>query len=223
MVSKEEKILMEYKKLYVPAISDAMDRLGLRQGFMSQEIRPICPLNSVATKIVGYACTIKVAESREAKDSDLLEEFKAFESIKKNSAVVLDGGGTWVSSLWGQLLSTEATRRGAAGAVVDGPVRDTQTVTQIGFPVFARGFVPSSSRNRMKFVGCDITVTCGGVRVSPGDLVMADIDGVVVVPKARIEAVLDEAKKVAEDDVWVLGQIKSGRTLAEIEREKPVP
>jgi regulator of RNase E activity RraA len=75
----------------------------------------------------------------------------------------------------------------------------------------------------MKFIGCDIPVTCGGVRVIPGDLVMADIDGVIVVPKARIEAVLEEAKKVAEDDVWVLGQIKSGRTLAEIEREKPVP
>ena len=223
MVSKEDKILTEYKKLYVPAVSDAMDRLGLRPGFVTHEIRPICPLNSVTTKIVGYACTMKVAESREAKGSELLEEFKAFGSIKKNDVVVIDAGGAWASSLWGQLLSTESKIRGAVGAVVDGPIRDTLTITEMGFPVFARGFVPSTSRYRMAFIGCGIPVMCGNIRVDQGDLVMGDIDGLVVVPKARIEAVLAEAKQVAIDDEWVLGQIKAGKTLAEIEQEKPVP
>ena len=223
MVLKEEKILAEFNKLYVPAVSDAMDKMGLKQGFMAHDIRPICPLDSVDTKIVGYACTIKISESKEAKDSDLLDEFKAFGCIKKNDVVVLDGGGTWVASLWGQLLSTESKIRGAVGAVVDGPVRDTLTVTKMGFPVFAKGFVPCTSRNRMKFIGCDIPVMCGNIRVSPGDLVMGDIDGVIVVPKLRIEAVLVEAKQIVVDDGWVLEQINKGRSLAEIEKERPVP
>ncbi len=103
--------------------------------------------------------------------------------------------GEW--SFWGELLSTAAKYRGCNGVVIDGYTRDTQAIMSMKFPVFCCGIHPADSMGRLDVAGHNVPINCGGVLVEPGDLVLADHDGVVVIPKA----IAEETLKLAEDKV----------------------
>lgn len=222
MAEKDLEILDEYDKLYTPAVSDAIDALGLEPGFMSHEIRPIWQ----GARITGYAGTIEVvplAQGEEFDEQEIIKYMGLLDNIEKGTVAVMSMGNTMMAAGWGQVTSTIAMSLGCRGAVIDGPARDIPRVADLQFPVFARGYIPSSTRGRFKLNKLQEPMTCGGRLVKPDDLIFADINGVVVVPGDKIREVFEAAKEMVSADNWWLEQLKKGRKPVDIEKEKPLP
>ena len=110
-------------------------------------------------------------------------ELKAVDACQPDDVLIAAAGGSMRSGIWGELLSTAASNRGCVGAIVDGAVRDIRQMTRMSFPVFARGRCISDSQNRQRVIDLEVAVEIDGVKFNQGDLVIADVDGVVVVPR----------------------------------------
>lgn len=217
---KDFALLDEYAKLYTPAISDAVDKLCLPSCFMDMGIKSMWH----GARFVGYAGTVEFVPVPEQLDeSQLVQGMEMIDAIQKGTAVVMTMHNVFTAAAWGQVTSMIAQSAGCVGTVVDGPVRDLARVSDIKYPVFARGTVPSSIRGRFKPGKVNEPVLCGGVLVEAEDLIMADISGVVVVKQKDIEKVLEVAKEIISADTWWEEQLAKGRKPAEIEREVPLP
>jgi 4-hydroxy-4-methyl-2-oxoglutarate aldolase len=178
-------------KLYTPVVADVLDKLGFRSQAMHARIRPLWP----EAKAAGFALTVQTVPAREiAPAHPYAGELAAVDSLKADDVLVVSESA-W--SFWGELLSTAANFRKCRGVVLDGPTRDSPAIRKMGFPVFHVGFHPADSLGRLDVVAHNIPIECGGVLVYPGDLVLADHDGVVVVPNAAAE----EALRLAEEKV----------------------
>ncbi|HEV7846979.1 MAG TPA: RraA family protein [Thermoleophilaceae bacterium] len=173
----------------VAALSDALDAEGLREQVMDQRIRPI----AAGAPIVGPAFTIRAVRSEVFAERPYEKELAATDAIPDGAVVVFDTDGTMDVGIWGELLSTRAIARGAVGAVIDGGVRDLAGIDRLGFPTYASAIHPADSYGRADVVAFDEPIVCGGVTVRPGDLIAADIDGVVVVPADKAEACMAAA------------------------------
>ena len=119
------------------------------------------------------------------------------------------------SALWGELLSTASRNTGCVGAIVDGAVRDVAKIQSMGFPVFARGTSVYDSAHRHRVIDIDVVVEIGGVRFGPGDLVFADVDGIVVVPQAVETEAIERAWQKVYDENKVRDAIKQGMKASE--------
>lgn len=185
------------QKLYTAVLCDSLDAVGLRDQAMREYLRPVhshCVL-------AGWARTIQCEDVFELHENPYDKEIDAVDSILPDEVVVVSTNRSIRNAPWGELLSTAAKARGARGAIVDGFVRDVRKTEQIGFPVFASGIKPLDSAGRGEVVACNVPVVCGEVTVNPGDLVVADFDGIVVVPRASVEKVLAIAfDKVAKEN-----------------------
>jgi 4-hydroxy-4-methyl-2-oxoglutarate aldolase len=183
--------------LYTAVVSDALDELGFRDQAMAEHLRPV----GTTVKFAGWARTIACMDTYHVDADPYGAEIDAIDSILEGEVVVVSTGGSRRNAPWGELLSTAAIARGARGAVVDGLVRDVGRIQQLGFPLFAAGIKPVDSRGRGQVVACNVPVQCGGVLVSPGDLVFADLDGVITIPAAMIEEVVQLAtEKVSREN-----------------------
>jgi regulator of RNase E activity RraA len=120
------------------------------------------------------------------------------------------------AAFWGELLSNACQARGGAGAVIDGLVRDVERIESIGFPVFAKGCRPVDSLGRSEVLDYRVPVVCGGVRVNPGDLVVADVDGVVIVPQSVEREVVEEALHKVRGENQVRAGIRRGESLRQL-------
>lgn len=186
--------------LYTPVLSDVLDSFGL----MHQALRPfVRPLDETLT-LFGRVRTgrYQLAAAQTPARNPYALEMDLIDDLKPGEVPVLACGGPtdWIAP-WGELLSTAAHARGAAGCVTDGLVRDVARIRAMRFPVFAGGIGPLDTKGRAEMVEKDTVVDIAGVRVSPGDWVMGDIDGVVFVPADKADAVFRTAldKIVAED------------------------
>ena len=120
-------------------------------------------------------------------------EIALIDSLRPGEIPVMACAASGRIAPWGELLSTASRARGAVGALMDGYVRDTRAIIAMHFPVFHGGIAPLDSKGRGKIMAIDVPVECAGVRVCPGDLVFGDADGVVVVPQAVEDQVIDAA------------------------------
>lgn len=189
----EITLSMMREVLYSAVVCDALDGLGFRH--QSPRI-PLLPLTSDRT-LIGHCRTTLWADLYHH-DPDTYElELKAVDSCQPDEVLIAAAGGSMRSGIWGELLTTAARNRGCAGAIVDGAVRDQKRIREMDFPVFARGGCPYDSQDRQRVVELDVPVEIDGVVITPGDLVIADCDGVVFVP----QAVCDEAIRRAWDKV----------------------
>jgi 4-hydroxy-4-methyl-2-oxoglutarate aldolase len=179
--------------LYTAVISDALDELGHREQAMAEHLRPV----GTTVTFAGWARTIACMDTYHIDDDPYGKEIEAIDSILPGEVVIVATGGSRRNAPWGELLSTAAIARGARGAVVDGLVRDVRRIQQLEFPLFAAGIKPVDSRGRGRVVSFNVPVQCGGVLVSPGDLIVADLDGVIAVP-ARL---VDDVVRLATDKV----------------------
>jgi len=142
-------------------------------------------------------------------------ELRAVDSICPNEVLIAAAGGSRRSGIWGELLSTAAAQRGCRGAIVDGTVRDLRQMQAMEFPVWAMGVSPYDSRDRNRVVDVNVPVEMDGVIFSPGDLVIADLDGVVVVPqKVEVEVIQIAWEKVHSENDF-RDSIKNGMTATE--------
>lgn len=181
------------RNLYTAVLSDALDELGFRQQAMRETLRPLSP----DLVFAGWARTIACMDVYHTCSHPYDIEIEAVDSLLPGEVAVVATGDSKRNAPWGELLSTAAQSRGARGAVIDGLVRDVKKIQTLGFPVFATGIKPVDSQGRGLVVDYNIPVECQGVLVTPGDLVVADYDGVVVVPAA----IVAEAVRLATDKV----------------------
>jgi len=198
--------------LYTSVVSDVLDGFGL----MHQALRPfVRPLDETLV-LFGRARTGRYERATmPSPDHNPYElEMDLIDSLRPGEVAVLAcGGPTEVIAPWGELLSTAARARQAAGCVTDGLVRDVTRIRTMGFPVFHGGIGPLDTKNRAEMVAMDTQVTLAGVAVSPGDWILGDVDGVVVVPADQSEAVFRAAlEKIAAEDT-TRAELEAGESL----------
>ena len=220
--NKIELILNEYSKLYTPAVSDAIDELGLEPGFIDAGIRPVWS----GARMIGFAGTMKMILSDEPLDRNIIARMVKFiKVVPKFPIICVDMSGEMIAAGLGQSTSRILQGLGFRGGLVDGAVRDIPQVTDLKFPIFARGIVCASIRSRM-IIDMDSVmqpINCGERTIKPGDLVFGDINGVVIVNANKIEDVLAKAKEIISTDKWWFEQLEQGREPSDIEKEKPLP
>jgi 4-hydroxy-4-methyl-2-oxoglutarate aldolase len=196
-------------KLYTPVVADVLDKLGFRHQAMHRRIRPLWP----EAKAAGFALTVQTVPAREVlPEHPYAGELAAVDSLRAGDVLVVSESA-W--SFWGELLSTAAKYRGCRGVVLDGPTRDSGAIRTMGFPVFHDGFHPADSLGRLDVVAHNVPIQCGHVLVYPGDLVLADHDGVVVVPNAAAEETLGLAEEKVSGENLVRKALAGGMTTTE--------
>jgi regulator of RNase E activity RraA len=184
-----QEMVDAYRHVEAASVSDAMEQLLHEKRYMSHRMQAIFP-----TKFAGTAVTV-LLKREENRDPDALTGMlKAIDSGGTGSVYVMTvQDGADIAGMGG-LMGTAMAARGYAGAVVDGGVRDVPQLKRVQFPVYALGPVPSTSVGHYRFAGADISIVCDGVKVDPGDIIVADQDGVVVVPKAHAADILIKAQ-----------------------------
>ena len=202
------------RQLYTAVLSDVLDELGYRAQALPPSIRPL----DDSLVLAGFARTGLYREVyRVVPDANPYElEIALVDDLKPDDVAVFGCGGSTRIAPWGELLSTAAKARGAAGCLTDGYVRDIRQIRQMGFPVFHAGIAPLDSKGRGKVAEIDVPIECGGVRVLPGDLVVGDADGVVVVPRAVEADVLDRAFAKVSGENRTREELERGAKLADV-------
>jgi regulator of RNase E activity RraA len=202
--------------LYVPAVCDILDTLGFRQQAMHQRIRPLLP-DIRRCGFVGRARTFRWMDTDYVEPADPYGlEIEAMDSLKGGDVAVhsTDPGGT--NAPWGELMSTIAKRNGAVGCVVDSQIRDCVRIIDMGFPVYYAGIRPLDSMGRARVMAFDVPIRCGDVLVRAGELVFADFDGVVVVPREVEKDVLRLAQEKAGKENQARKDLLAGKTLRQV-------
>jgi regulator of RNase E activity RraA len=181
-----------FRHVEVASVSDAMEQLTGKRMYMSHRMQALFP-----AKFAGFAVTVLLKKAEGNNDPTALNGMlAAIDGGAANSVyVMVVEDGADIAGMGG-LMGTAMYARGYSGAVIDGGVRDVAYLRKIGFPVFSLGMVPSTSVNHYRFAGANIPVTCDGVQVSAGDIVTADSDGVVVVPRGRAQEILNLAQQL---------------------------
>jgi 4-hydroxy-4-methyl-2-oxoglutarate aldolase len=195
--------------LYTPVVADVLDRLGYREQALRANVRPLFS----GAKAAGIARTVRTIPAPEVSPAEPYKgEMAAVDALRPGDVLVVSECD-W--SFWGELLSTAARYRGCRGAVIDGYTRDTRAIAAMGFPVFCTGIHPADSLGRLDVAAYDVPVSCGGVLVHPGDLILADDDGVVVVPQAVAEQALTLAEEKVRGENLVREALAAGMTVTE--------
>jgi 4-hydroxy-4-methyl-2-oxoglutarate aldolase len=185
-----EKFKWIKENLYVAIVCDVLDVLGYRNCAMHERLRPLDPDNCI---IVGRARTLRWMETDYIEEDAYDLEIEAVDSLKQHDVVIHSTDFACTNAPWGELMSTIAKRNGAVGSICDSMIRDCLKIIKIGFPLFYKGIRPVDSLGRGRVMAYDVPVRCGGVVVNPGELVFADFDGVVVVPRHIEDRVLELA------------------------------
>lgn len=208
-----ELLTMMRAKLFSAVIGDILDEMGFYHQFLPPEIGPLDPGMVVA----GRALTVLQADIPEgdaAKGNPFGLMFEALDDLKPGEVYFVAGGSPHYS-LWGELMSMRAQRLGAAGAVMDGPARDTAGIIALGFPTFSRGSYAQDQRPRGRVIDYRCAVRIGKVKIEPGDLVFGDRDGTLVIPRAAEEEAVRRAVEKVETENAIRVGIENGMSATE--------
>ena len=199
-------------------LSDVLDGMGL----MGQAMRPFMRPLDESSVLIGRARTglyMPVYETR-AGENPYQVEIELVDDLQPGDVPVLAcNGPTTRLAPWGELLSTAAKMRGAAGCVTDGLVRDIRQIRALAFPVFHGGIGPLDTKGRGRMVERDTPVECAGVRVASGDLVFGDADGVVVIPRERAGEALERARQKLTGENHTRAELEQGTLLGDVYRK----
>jgi len=202
------------RDLYTAVLSDVLDELGHRDQAMPPSIRPLddelVMVGRARTGVYREVYSVVPGANPYALEIALVDDLKA------GDVAVLGCGGSTRIAPWGELLSTAARARGAAGCLTDGFVRDIKPIRRMKFPVFHGGIAPLDSKGRGMVAEIDVPIRCGGVAVSPGDLIVGDADGVIVVPRAVEAAALDKAFAKVRGENDTREELERGAKLADV-------
>ncbi len=204
----DDALIADFRRVEVASVSDALEQLTGKRMYMSHRMHPI-----LTAKFAGFARTVLLKKDEGNSDPAALNGMlQAIDQGSTDSVyVMVVEDGEDIAGMGG-LMGTAMSARGYAGAIIDGGVRDVAYLRKIGFPVYATGIVPSTSVHHYRFGGSQVPVTCDGVTVNAGDIVAADSDGVVVVPRAKALEVLHLAQQMdfKEHSMYaVIEQMKS--------------
>jgi regulator of RNase E activity RraA len=200
------------RRLSVAVVSDVLDSLGLTGQVMQPEIRPLAGVLPLA----GRAFPIQAIASPVVSEEPYADEIAAVDALSPGSVAVIAAGGDCRAALWGELLASRAVARGAVGVIVDGAVRDLAGLTDMGFATFAIRLSAMDARGRLSVVTHSVPVRCGSVLVEPGDIVLGDLDGVVVVPSRVVGEVVGLAESKRASELEAQGMLNQGVSVAEV-------
>ena len=219
----EELFSLIREKLYTPVVGDILDQMGYTHQFLPMAIRPLTaqvPPNMVAPMepdnrnvLVGWACTVLENDVFSAPKKPFGYLTEALDQLRPNEIYVATGAHN--SALWGELLTATSKVRGAVGAVIDGPTRDTPQVLAQNFPVFCTGCWAQDSSLRTYVCDFRCPIEIGQVTIHDGDLMFGDVDGVLVVPRGIVEEVIEKALDKAAGEKLVRKAIENGMSATE--------
>jgi 3-hexulose-6-phosphate synthase/6-phospho-3-hexuloisomerase len=193
------EMIKRFEKLPTPFISDAMKRFGAMRGLR--------PLND-GIRIAGPAYTVKTL------GGDWGKVVKAVDMAKKGDVIVVDAQGA-EAAVWGELATMSAMNRGIKGVVIDGASRDADDIKKLKFPLWTKYITPNAGEPH-SHGELDVEIHCGGAHVNPGDIIIADEVGVIVVPRERAGEILKKSEEVAKKEKRYKKEIREGKTLSEI-------
>jgi 4-hydroxy-4-methyl-2-oxoglutarate aldolase len=199
----------QLERCYSAVLADVLDSLGYRQQCMSPTLRPL----TAEMRTWGEAVTLYLEAVDEVPARPYQLEMEAIDALTPGQLVVAQCNAAKLCAFWGGLLSNAAVGHGGAGVVTDGGARDYHEIVQLGFPVFCRGLSPYDSMGRMETLARNVAITCGGVLVSPGDLVYADVDGIVVVPERAAERAIALAWAKVQGENKVREELRAGASV----------
>ncbi len=201
-----------FQKLSTSNLADAMDKVGIRGAVIG--ILPMyeCP------KIFGQAVTIKLTAAGMIKSKSHLG-VEAINMAQDGDVLVIDNRGDLRNNCWGEVLSMAAKLKGVSGVIADGAVRDIDACREFEFPVYARGTVPITARGRLMQESYNEMVRIGDVQVRPRDVLVADANGVVIIPPERLDEVLTEAEGLFEKESAMIEDLRQGMTILEVDRK----
>ena len=206
-------------ELYTAVVGDVMDKMGLRRQFLAQAIQPL----KADMMIAGRAMPVLEAdifdEGRDSSPGPLAQKpfglmFEALDDLKAGE-IYIATGASLNYALFGELMATRAQHLGAAGAILDGYIRDTRGIEALDFPIFSRGLYAQDQGVRGKVIDYRCAIEIGGVRIEPGDLLFGDREGVLVIPRAAERDVVDAALTKASTEGEVEKAIKAGMGACE--------
>ncbi|HTF47297.1 MAG TPA: RraA family protein, partial [Pseudonocardia sp.] len=203
-----ERVPAAFAQLSTPTVSDALDRLGI-----AGQALGIAPLDR-SFRLVGRAWTLRYGPV--GQDRGTVGDY--IDDLGPGDVVVLDNQGRLDATVWGDLLTIVAHRRQVAGTVIDGICRDVDRSLTLGYPIFSRGNWMRTGKDRVRVEATQVPVSVGGIRVEPGDLLLGDGDGVVVVPAARADEVLETAERIEGAEAAIRAAVEAGTPLGEARR-----
>jgi len=196
-------------RCYSAVIMDVMDAMNVRVQCMDPSIRPLVP----TMRMWGEAVTMYMEVVTDVPEKPFQLEMEVLDDVKEGQVIVAQCNARELSAFWGGLLTNAAVGRKAAGTVTDGGARDYREIVKLDYPTFCAGLTPYDSQGRMDGKERDITIVCGGIRVSPGDLIYGDVDGVVVVPKEMAEEVIEKAWEKVQGENTVREELRAGASV----------
>ncbi|MFX0198251.1 MAG: RraA family protein [Candidatus Hodarchaeota archaeon] len=218
-----QKVVDEYRKLYTDVVYDGLARImGPSGGVCDPEIRPI--LDFMKGKVyVGPAITIKwaqrelltLAEKRLRESGRTREDYQAIVDVAQPGDIIVSAGYGQKYGYWGDVLSNFAKAKGVEAIVIDGYTRDRANNERLEFPIFARGSTPLAEAFVMETIDMNVPVQIGSVEVCPGDLVMGDDDGVLIIPQRHIEETLKYALEKRSYEEKMIADARAGKSLIE--------
>jgi 4-hydroxy-4-methyl-2-oxoglutarate aldolase len=193
----------ELKEIGTTTLSDALDRLGIEAHCLG--IKPFAH----QMRLAGPAFTIRMLPVGVQGGSvgDYIDD------VEPGQIVVIDNDGRLDATVWGDILTMVATRRGIGGTVIDGICRDIDRSLELGYPIFARGNAMRTGKDRVTADAMNVPVQIAGVRIAPGDWLVGDGDGIVALPTSRLEEILSTARQIAAAEVKIRDAVVAGERL----------
>lgn len=217
MNAESSKIVAALRELDACAVSDALDTLGI-----AGAVTTLHPMWAVNGTVAGRVRTVKAApRSTAGPATHIATPLVAI--AEKDDFVVIDNHGRTDVSCWGGLLAEAAVQRGVAGVLVDGACRDVQESEELGLPLFAKQAVTVSARGRIIQQSMDEQVQIAGISVASFDYVIADVNGLVFVPAADAERVIELAKRIVEREALMAAAVRSGRNVVDVMHDSQFP
>jgi regulator of RNase E activity RraA len=204
--AEDQELAGLFEGLDTPGVSDAMDKLGLHGQALG-----IMPLANYTKAVVGPAFTVKYvpASNPPGTVGDFIDD------VAPGDVVVIDNDGRTDCTVWGDIMTQYAGLRGLAGTVMDGVCRDVSKALSDNYPIFSTGRFMRTGKDRVQVESVNATVAIGTVRVAARDIVVADANGVVIVPRGRAREVAATAQKIEEVESRIREQIAQGKSLGE--------
>ncbi len=206
-----DDLITGFRQVEVASVADAIEQLYGKKMYMTHDMRPLA-----MAKFAGPATTVRLTKEENTEGAKAVSGMMdAIDEAQPGSVYVMSLQDGQDYAGLGGLMSTAMKYRGLAGAVVDGGVRDTPQIAKLQFPVFSRGVVPSTTINHFRVTGKNVPVVCAGVPVRPADIIVADMDGVVVVPRENAQEILKKAQQLDETEHSMYPFIEKYKSIRE--------
>ncbi len=199
----KKELISEMKKMDTASISDAMDKLGIHCGLLG--IQAVVEGN----KICGEAFTVHYIPC--GMDKGNVGDF--IDNVEPGQVVVIDNGGRTYCTVWGDIMTYTAKTRGIEGTLIDGVCRDVNGIKELGYGIYTKGKYMVTGKERVTVDAVNVPVAISGVQVRPGDIILGDDSGALVVPKEKAEEVLALARHIEEVEQQIIAEVKSGSPL----------